>query len=216
MSQKSGYLLVMGTASDPVGMDAYHAQLPPIYKAHGGYRLAMGAQSEGATFLSGGLQKLAVMLARFPSPESVSAFWWSEAYRQAYRARKNAGRFAAVALPGLDEDTGVIAGGRGYLIALATPESPGRWRRFADALGKALENRGATILIDDGPEAIERLESLLPGSHVLAAMLPSHEEAVSAWTELETELSDLLAEAQPVDIIALNGLADDHPGRLIS
>ncbi len=78
----------MGTPIDRGKMDAYQSLLSPIFSAHGGSRLVMGGQSGGVTYLSGGLDNLSVMLARFSSPESVSEFWWSEDYRAAYRIRK--------------------------------------------------------------------------------------------------------------------------------
>ena len=214
MSQKSGYLLVMGTPTDRARMDAYQDLLPPIYEGHGGYRLVMGGRSGGVTYLSGGSNELSVMLAHFPTPESVSEFWWSDEYREAYRVRKKAGRFAAAGLPGLDGKAKAFDGAQGFLLVLASPKSPGRWRRFADALSDGLKNRGATMLIDDGPEATERLESRLPGSHVVVAMLPSEDDAKKTWAELKSSLSDLIADAEPMIVAALKGLPGDHPWRL--
>ncbi len=216
MSLKPGYLLVIGTPLEHEGMERFQKNLPPIYADHQGYRLFMGNRSSGVTFLSGGLNNLSMMLARFPSPETVSEFWWSKDYRKAYIMRKNAGRFSAVGLPGSvhERKTIPVPGGRGYLVAMATPHSPGRWRRFADALATGLKNRGGTILIDAGPEAIERLESLLPGSHVFIAMLPSEAEAKEAWADLESGLEELREAAEPVNIAVLSGLPDGHPDRL--
>ncbi len=117
-------------------------------------------------------------------------------------------------MPGLDDGAKTIGGDQGFLLVLATPESPGRWRRFADALSVALEDCGATLLIDDGPEAIERLENLLPGSHVLVAMLPSEESAKTVWSEIKNTLGNLVADVEPINVVALKGLPDDHPWRL--
>lgn len=214
MNLKPGYLLVIGTPIERTGMDRYQERLPSIYREYGGYRLVMGGQSGGVDFLEGGLSNLSMMLARFPSPENVSDFWWSEDYRQAYILRKRAGKFSAVGLPGLDRELDPFPGDRGYLVAMATPESPGRWRRFADALSAGLKEHGATILVDAGPEAIERLESLLPGSHVLVAMLPSADSVKTAWKDLAPGLTELRDAAEPVNIVALAGLPDNHPWRL--
>lgn len=95
-------------------MDKYQAKLPPIYADHSGYRLVMGGKSGGVEFLNGGLQNLSVMLAKFPSPDDVSQFWWSDAYREAYTIRRSAGRFSAVALAGLaDNESDTVPGSRG-------------------------------------------------------------------------------------------------------
>lgn len=214
MSRRHGYLLVLGTAHDQAGMDRYQAQLPPIYARHKGYRLVMGDQDSGVTFLTGGLANMGMMLACFPASEGVSEFWWSDEYRDAYAYRKSAGRFAAVALPGLDREQDPIQGGRGYLVAMAAPQSPGRWRRFADPFLDGVKKEGAIVLADAGPEAIERLESLLPGSHVIVAMFKNDEAAKTAWSNLSESLTHQREACEPVNIIALTGLADDHPARL--
>ena len=92
MSQKPGYLVVMGHGHpDRPGKNGClsvpslaHLLCPwGVPAGDGG-----GGQSGGVTYLSGGLDNLSVMLARFSSPESVSEFWWSEDYRAAYRIRK--------------------------------------------------------------------------------------------------------------------------------
>ena len=214
MESKPGYLLVMGTALDPDAMNRYQERIPPIYESYKGYRLVMGEPPGDATFLAGGLSSLGVMLARFPSLDHVSDFWWSEDYRKAYLVRKNAGRFSAVGLPGLDQERDPVSGSRSYLLAMATPEAPGRWRPFADALSVGLKSLGATILADAGPEAIERLEGLMLGSHVLIAMMPSGQNAKWAWATLGPELDALREAAEPVNVVALEGLPDDHPERL--
>jgi len=214
MSRHHGYLLVLGTAHDQAGMDRYESQLPPIYGAHKGYRLGAGDQNSGVTFLDGGLGNLGMMLARFPTPESVSAFWWSDEYRRAYIFRKNAGRFSVVAFPGLDKEPDPIPGNRGFLIAMATPETPGRWRRFADPFLDGVREFKGTVLADAGPEAIERLESLMPGSHIIVTMFESEQNAKDAWDAMSPSLDEQKDACGSVNIIALAGLADEHPSRL--
>ena len=214
MESNPGYLLVMGTALDRDAMDRYQERIPPIYERYKGYRLVMGEPPGDATFLAGGLNNLGVMLARFPSLDHVTEFWWSEDYRQAYTVRKNAGKFAVVGLPGLDQEPDPLPGRRSYLVAMATPDRPGQWRHFADALAAGLQRLGATMLADAGPEAIERLEGLMPGSHVLVAVMPPGQDAKSAWAALGPEIDVLREAAEPVHIIALEGLPYDHPGRL--
>lgn len=114
MKRRPGYLLVLGQPLERDGMDKYQAKLPPIYADHSGYRLVMGGKSGGVEFLNGGLQNLSVMLAKFPSPDDVSQFWWSDAYREAYTIRRSAGRFSAVALAGLaDNESDTVPGSRG-------------------------------------------------------------------------------------------------------
>lgn len=214
MSRRHGYLLVLGTPLERAGMDRYQAKLPPIYAQHKGYRLVMGGQTGGVTFLSGGLDNMSMMLACFPTPEAVSEFWWSDGYRDAYAHRKTAGRFSAVALPGLDRERDPIQGGRGYLVAMAAPRSPGCWRRFADPFLDGVKKEGGVVLADAGPEAIERLESLLPGSHVIVTMFKNEDAAKTAWSNLADDLKDQREACEPVNVIALTGLADDHPWRL--
>lgn len=214
MESKPGYLLVMGTALDPHAMNRYQERIPPIYQNYEGYRLVMGEPPGDATCLAGGLNNLGVMLARFPSLDHVSDFWWSEDYRNAYLVRENAGRFSAVGLPGLDREPDPLPGSRSYLLAMATPEAPGQWRPFADALAVGLQRLGATILADAGPEALERLEGLMPGSHVLIALMPLGQNAKSAWAALGPQLDALREAAKPVNVMALEGLPDDHPERL--
>lgn len=214
MSRRNGYLLVLGTAHDQAGMDRYQAELPPIYSRHGGYRLGMGDQNSGVTFLAGGLNNMGMMLARFPTPESVSEFWWSDEYRDAYTYRRSAGRFSAVALPGLDREPDPVPGGRGYLVAMAAPQSPGCWRRFADPFLDGVKELGGTVLADTGPEAIERLESLLPGSHVIVTMFTTESAAQDAWRSLSDKIEKQRKDCDPVNIIVLKGLAEDHPERL--
>jgi uncharacterized protein (DUF1330 family) len=174
----------------------------------------MGEPPVDATFLAGSLNNLGVMLARFPSQDHVSGFWWSEDYREAYLVRKNAGRFSAVGLPGLHREPDPLPGSRSYLVAMATPDRPGQWRHFADALATGLQHLGATILANAGPEAIERLEGSMPGSHVLVAVMPPGQDAKSAWTTLGQGLDVLREAAEPINIMALEGLPDEHPGRL--
>jgi len=214
MSRRHGYLLVLGTAHDRAGMDRYQAELPPIYGRHGGYRLVMGDHNSGVAFLAGGLANLGVMIARFPTPEAVSEFWWSDDYREAYTHRKDAGRFSAVAVPGLDREPDPIPGNRGYLIAMAAPQSPGFWRRFADPFLAGVETLGGTVLADSGPEAVERLESLLPGSHVIVTMFENKETAQRAWDSLANEIEDQRKACDPVNIVVMSGLPEDHPERL--
>lgn len=214
MSRHHGYLLVLGTADERAGMDLYQSKLPPIYAAHKGYRLVMGGQTGGVTFLDGGLNNLSMMLARFPSPESVSEFWWSEDYRKAYVIRKNAGRFSAVALPGLDRNHDPIPGNRGYLVAMANPDRPGCWRRFADPFLDGVQKHKGTVLADSGPEAIERLESLMPGSHIIVTMFESEQDAKNAWAEISPTVDEQREACGSVNVIALAGLPDEHPWRL--
>ncbi|MBT4740505.1 MAG: DUF1330 domain-containing protein [Rhodospirillaceae bacterium] len=214
MNRRHGYLLVLGTARDPVGMDRYHNQLPPIYAEHKGYRLVVGSPGDGATFLDGGLDNLSMMLARFPSPECISDFWWSDEYRKAYIHRKDAGRFSAVGLPGLDQEPDPMPGRRGFLVAMATPASPGGWRRFADPFITGISGHGGTVLADAGPEAIERLESLMPGSHIIVAMFSSEQTAKDAWAAVAPDVESQKEACGSVNVIALAGLPDDHPERL--
>jgi uncharacterized protein (DUF1330 family) len=204
----------LGRPLERAGMDRYQEKLPPIYAAHHGYRLVMGGESGGVRILSGGLGNLSAMLARFPSPDQVSDFWWSDAYREAYVHRKNAGRFAAVGLPGLDRAADPIPGGHGYLLISSNPEKPSQWRKFADAFIAALGDQGGTIMVDAGPEAVERLESLMPGSHFIVCQFASMTGAEEAWAALSEEFSDLRAPCEPVNAIALDGLSDNHPWRL--
>lgn len=195
-------------------MDLYQTKLPSIYAAHKGYRLVMGGQTGGVTFLDGGLNNLSMMLARFPSPEDVSEFWWSEEYRKAYTIRKNAGRFSAVGLPGIDRDQDPIPGNRGFLVAMATPETPGCWRRFADPFLEGVQKLNGTVLTDAGPEAIERLESLMPGSHIIVTMFKSEQKAKDAWAAISPTVDEQKEACGSVNIIALAGLANEHPWRL--
>jgi uncharacterized protein (DUF1330 family) len=214
MAPQSGYLLVMGTALDQDRMDRYQKIIPSIYASFEGYRLVMGAPPADVTFLAGGLREEGVMLARFPSPGHVSGFWWSEEYRKAYAVRENAGRFAAIALPGLNGEVDPLPGSRSYLVAMATPDDPERWRHFAAALGAGLQAMGATILADANSEAIERLEGSMPGSYVLVAMMPPGQDAATAWAALEADVDFPGASRAPAHVLALEGLPDDHPERL--
>ena len=214
MIRRHGYLLVLGTPLERTGMDKYQSLLPPIYKQHSGYRLVMGGQTGGVSFLSGGLKNLSVMLARFPAPDDVSDFWWSEDYRNAYNVRKNAGRFAAVGLAGVDKLQDPIPGERGYLVAMAAPKTPGCWRRFADPFLEGIKQHKGDVLADSGPEGIERLENLMPGSHVIVAMFEDEHAAKETWAALAPTLEHELKECDPVTIIALAGLKNDHPWRL--
>ncbi|MEQ8735221.1 MAG: DUF1330 domain-containing protein [Rhodospirillaceae bacterium] len=214
MIRRHGYLLVLGTPLERTGMDKYQSLLPPIYKQHSGYRLVMGGQTGGVSFLSGGLKNLSVMLARFPSPEDVSGFWWSDDYRDAYTVRKKAGRFAAVGLAGVDKVEDPIPGARGYLVAMAAAKTPGCWRRFADPFLEGIERHKGTVLADSGPEGIERLENLMPGSHIIVAMFSDEQAAQDAWAALAPTLQIEMQDCEPVTIIALSGLENDHPWRL--
>ena len=214
MGSKPGYLLVMGTASDADSMAHYGSIIPPIYEHYRGYRLAMGEPPGDATFLAGSLDNLGVMLARFPSLDHVCGFWWSDDYRKAYAVRENAGKFSVVGLPGIDDEPDPLPGSRGYLVAMATPQKPEQWRQFADVLRAGLQNLGATMLADAGPEAIERLEGSMPGSHILVALMPPDQDAKSAWVALSAEFGVLREPAEPINIIALEGLPNDHPERL--
>jgi hypothetical protein len=54
----------------------------------------------------------------------------------------------------------------------------------------------------------------MPGSHVLVAVMPAGQDAKSAWAALGPEFDVLREAAEPVNIMALEGLPDDHPGRL--
>ena len=214
MESKHGYLLVMGTASDADRMSRYQAIIPPIYERYKGYRLVMGEPPGDATFLAGGLDNLGVMLARFPSLDHVSDFWWSEDYRKAYSVREHAGKFSVVGLAGVDDEPDPLPGSRGYLVAMATPDNSRQWRQFADALIAGLQSLGAKILANAGPEAIERLENSMPGSHILVAVMPVGQDGESAWAALSTEFDVLREAAETLSIIALEGLPDDHPERL--
>ncbi len=215
MKCRSGYLFVLGRPLERSGMDKYQERLPPIYAQHSGYRLVMGGQTGGVTFLNGGLDNLSVMLAKFPSHDDVSDFWWSDAYREAYTLRRNSGRFSAVALTGLaEDDDGLEPGGMGYLVVMSNPDKPGQWRRYADAFVAGVDKQGGTVLIDAGPESVERLESLMPGSHFVVARFTSDADAQAAWSALSAELADLQAPCEPVNVIALAGLPDGHPLRL--
>ena len=197
-------------------MDKYQEKLPRIYAAYSGYRLVMGGQSGGVEFLNGGLTELSVMLARFPSPDEVSEFWWSDEYREAYTLRRNSGRFSAVGLQGIaGQDINPVPGGLGYLVVMSNPDKPSQWRKYADTFIAGLTSLGGTVLIDTGPEAVERLESLMPGSHFIVAQFASDADAKEAWSSLSSDLADLQTPCEPVNAIALAGLPDGHPWRLI-
>ena len=214
MESKPGYLLVMGTAFDQESMDRYQATIPPIYEQYKGYRLGMGEPPGDAAFLSGSLKDQGVMLARFPSPSHVSGFWWSDDYRAAYSIRKDAGEFAVVGLRGVDQEPDPLPGSRSYLLAIAASDSASQGRAFADALGAGLNNLGAEVLVDAGPESTERLEGTMPGSHFLIAMMPPGRGAKSVWAEIERNFDVLREAAQSVHVISLEGLPADHPERL--
>ena len=117
-------------------------------------------------------------------------------------------------MPGLDREKDPLPGDCGYLVAMAAPASPGCWRRFADPFITGLEKQGGTVLADAGPEAVERLESLMPGSHFIVAKFSSEQASKDAWTALAPDLDEQTKACDPVTIVALAGLKDDHPLRL--
>lgn len=211
MTRRPGYMLAIGSPLEHASLGRYEELVPQIYAAHRGYRLGLGNNAKSVNFLHGGLKNLTVVLAKFPSPDDVSDFWWSDAYREAYVLRKSAGRFAAVGLPGLSRDQGPVPGDAGYLVVMSNPEKPSQWRKFADAFVTGLDSHGGTLMVDAGPEAVERLESLMPGSHFIVCRFESVNAAQAAWTAIAHDFSDLYAPCEPVNVITLQGLKDDRP-----
>lgn len=95
-----GYLVTIATDVAVDRLGAYSAALPPIYRAHGGRYLAMGGPGRGAEPQEGAPPR-SVMIARFPSLQSVHAFWQSPAYVAAKPLRAGCGTFAVYAAEGV-------------------------------------------------------------------------------------------------------------------
>ena len=98
---RPGYLLVMGTPTDPAAMGRYARTLPPIYAKLGGYYLALGGIGRGITVLEGSFKSQSVVLAKFPRLEGPNEFWWSPEYRSSVEIRRGAGSFNVVKLKGM-------------------------------------------------------------------------------------------------------------------
>lgn len=104
---RPGYLLVMGTPTDPAAMGRYARTLPPIYAKLGGYYLALGGIGRGITVLEGSFKSQSVVLAKFPRLEGPNEFWWSPEYRSSVEIRRGAGSFNVVKLKGMPGDLDV-------------------------------------------------------------------------------------------------------------
>lgn len=196
-----GYLLVMGSFTDPEKRKAYSAALPPIYAAHGGRYLGVGGPGRGVEVLAGGWAPRGMVLALFDRPEAVQAFWDSPAYRAAVDLRQGAGRFDVLRLSG-----GVPgpAGPKSYLVEfLAGTADASAYRAAA---GRTAAAHGGTVLVDL-PAAATRLlegEAPVPGfAHLLVLELPAG-AADAAWTALRDEPARRALE--PVSTVRLTGL----------
>ena len=107
---RPGYLLVMGTPTDPAAMGRYARTLPPIYAKLGGYYLALGGIGRGITVLEGSFKSQSVVLAKFPRLEGPNEFWWSPEYRSSVEIRRGAGSFNVVKLKGMPGDLDKLSG----------------------------------------------------------------------------------------------------------
>lgn len=196
-----GYLLVMGSFTDPEKRKAYSAALPPIYAAHGGRYLGVGGPGRGVEVLAGGWAPRGMVLALFDRPESVQAFWDSPAYRAAVDLRQGAGRFDVLRLSGA---TPGAAGPKTYLVEfLAGTADASAYRAAA---GRTAAAHGGAVLVDLPATATRLLEgeAPVPGfAHLLVLELPAG-AADAAWTALRDAPARRALE--PVSTVRLTGL----------
>lgn len=141
------FLLVVGRTTDRARILRYAASLPPIYAAHGGSYLALGAPGRGVRFVEGALADRSVILAEFPDVAARDGFWWGEAYRAAVRLRDGAGVFTCVGLTGLAAPH--RGAGCGYAVVQTGPLQPGDARQ-AEAALEADDRTRASILASGG------------------------------------------------------------------
>ncbi len=197
-----GYLLVMGSFTDPEKRKAYSAALPPIYAAHGGRYLGVGGPGRGVEVLAGDWAPRGMVLALFERPGDVQAFWDSPAYRAAVELRRDGGAFDVLRLAGAAP--GATAGRKSYLVEfIAGGGDPAPYRAAAARIAAA---NGGTVLVDLPATAAPLLEGgvRVPGfAHLLAIELPA-EAAEAAWTALGA--APERAGAGPVSTVRLAGL----------
>lgn len=96
-----GYLIVLGRSTDRTKIMAYSATLPPIYAQTGGRYIGLGRPGGGVTCVYGLCEGRSAVIAYWRDQQSITNFWWGDAYRQAVRLRDNAGVFTVVGVKGL-------------------------------------------------------------------------------------------------------------------
>jgi uncharacterized protein (DUF1330 family) len=140
VEQSPGYLLVLGRSTDRAKIIQYSTTLPPIYAATGGRYIGIGRPGGGVTCVYGLCEGRSAVVARWEDEKSVSAFWWSDAYRQAVKLRDNAGAFTVVGLKGVANVEPYASGALlvATLSGAAEPTSLAAWLASAAESGARL------------------------------------------------------------------------------
>jgi uncharacterized protein (DUF1330 family) len=170
---RPGYLLVMGTPTDPAAMGRYARTLPPIYAKLGGYYLALGGIGRGITVLEGSFKSQSVVLAKFPRLEGPNEFWWSPEYRSSVEIRRGAGSFNVVKLKGMPGDLDKPAGKPAYLLSIGDIKDREKLKPYADAARPLVRAAGATFVAVGSRKDIELLEGEFGNLDVTLLRFPS-------------------------------------------
>jgi uncharacterized protein (DUF1330 family) len=170
-----GYMLVMGTTKKPEAMAEYSKLLPPIYARFQGYYVATGRKDATMTLLEGTFRNQSVVLARFPTVETVNEFWWSPEYRAAAKLRidADAGSFTVIRLKGRAGEGDRPLGKPGILIGIEAVKDPVKLREYGAKAGPLVRAHGGKIIAGGQRKDIESLEGNFGNFQVTVVRFPS-------------------------------------------
>jgi uncharacterized protein (DUF1330 family) len=172
-----GYLLVTGKSVDRARIGAYAASLPPVYAAHRGRYLAIGAPGRGVRWIEGPWTDRSLILARFPDRAAVDAFWWGPEYRAVIGKRDRAGVFSVAAMTGLGPTP--FEGPEAAFLVVMSARRDGRPATLAQAarafsvLREGVLRTGGRMMTSGEAGAHESLEGDAPFDRIALAAWPT-------------------------------------------
>lgn len=172
-NSRPGYLLVMGTSTDPAAMGRYSRTLPPIYAKLGGSYLAVGGLGRGVTVLEGTFKAQSLVLAKFSRLEGPNEFWWSPEYRRSVEIRRGAGHFNVVKLKGITGDLDKPAGKPAYLLSIGDIKDREKLKPYAEMARPLVRAAGASFVSAGSRKDIELLEGEFGNLDVTLLRFPS-------------------------------------------
>jgi len=172
---RAGYMIVMGTGTNPDAMSKYGKMLPAIYQKFGGYYLGVGGTGRGVTVLEGAYDQKSFLLARFPALDGPNSFWWSPEYRAAVEVRKGAGTFNVIKLKGRGPDEGKPTTKVAYLVGIAEVRDPAKVTEYGKIAGPLVSAAGGKVIAGGTRKDIELLEGEFGAKQVTIVQFPSVE-----------------------------------------
>ena len=171
-AERPGFLFVTGFATNTEVIAKYARTLPAIYEKFSGYYLASGSPGHGVNVLEGDWEPRAIILAKFPTVESVNAFWWSPEYRASATIREGAGQFDVVRLKGRPGDLARPTGKPAYIVGMIQIRDAAKNAEYGKQALPLVLGAGGKVLAGGSRKDIELLEGEFGNKSITIVQFP--------------------------------------------